>query len=144
MESIIERNKKIMKEFEEMICCQDTKRQEELSEILVDPEAPFFTPASPEPLYGGKGYLAFVYMLRSSFSDIHWKMMDMAVDNEKAAILWEATGTHDGPFMGKEPTGKKLKFSLMNFYYINEKGKIYKDVAADGMYGILKPLGLAP
>ena len=30
----------------------------------------------------------------------------------------------------------------MNFYYINKEGKIYKDVAAEGMIGILRPLGL--
>ena len=30
----------------------------------------------------------------------------------------------------------------MNFYYINKEGKIYKDVAAEGMIGIMKPLGL--
>jgi len=141
---IIERNKKIMKEFEEMISSPDTKHQEELGEKLVDSEAPFFTPASPEPLYGGKGYLSFVYLMRKSFSDIKWKIVDMVVDREKAAVQWELTATHDGVFMGKEPTGKKLKVCIMNFYYINEKGKIYKDVAAEGMIGILRPLGLAP
>ena len=26
----------------------------------------------------------------------------------------------------------------MNFYYINKEGKIYKDVAAEGMIGILR------
>ena len=142
MSSIIERNKEIMKKFEKMICNKDTAIQEKLGEELVDSKAPFFTPASPEPLYGGKGYLSFVYLMRKSFSDIQWKIIDMVVDEEKAAINWELTGTHDGDFMGKKPTGKKIKCSVMNFYYINKEGKIYKDVAAEGMIGILRPLGL--
>ena len=66
----------------------------------------------------------------------------MAVDEEKAAITWELTGTHNDEFMGKKPTGKKIKVCVMNFYYINKEGKIYKDVAAEGMIGILRPLGI--
>ena len=142
MTSLIERNKAIMKKFETMICHQDTTYQEKLGEELVDSSAPFFTPISPEPLYGGKGYLSVVYLMRKSFSDVQWKIIDMVVDEEKAAVTWELTGTHDGDFMGKKPTGKKIKVCVMNFYYINKEGKIYKDVAAEGMIGILKPLGL--
>ena len=142
MSSIIERNKEIMKKFEIMIDHQDTTYQEKLGEELVDSKAPFYTPISPEPLYGGKGYLSIVYLMRKSFSDVNWKLMDMVADEEKVAVTWEMTGTHDGDFMGKKPTGKKIKVCVMNFYYINKEGKIYKDVAAEGMIGILKPLGL--
>ena len=142
MASIIERNKAIMKKFETMICHQDTSIQEKLAEELVDSNASFYSLISPEPLYGGKGYLSVVYLMRKSFSDIQWKLVDMVVDEEKAAATWECTGTHDGEFMGKKPTGKKFKICAMNFYYINKEGKIYKDVAAEGMIGILRPLGL--
>ena len=142
MASIIERNKAIMKKFETMICHQDTSIQEKLAEELVDSNASFYSLISPEPLYGGKGYLSVVYLMRKSFSDIQWKLVDMVVDEEKAAATWECTGTHDGEFMGKKPTGKKFKICAMNFYYINKEGKIYKDVAAEGIIGILRPLGL--
>ena len=86
MTSIIDRNKAIMKKFETMICHQDTAVQEKLAEELVDASAPFLTPISPEPLYGGKGYLSVVYLMRKSFSDVQWKLVDMAVDEEKAAV----------------------------------------------------------
>ena len=101
-----------MKKFETMICHQDTAYQEKLGEELVDPKAPFFTPVSPEPLYGGKGYLSVVYLMRKSFSDIQWKLVDMVVDEEKAAVTWELTGTHDGDFMGKNQQEKKLNVVL--------------------------------
>ena len=67
MSSIIERNKEIMKKFEIMIDHQDTTYQEKLGEELVDSKAPFYTPISPEPLYGGKGYLSVIYLMRKSF-----------------------------------------------------------------------------
>ena len=93
-----------------MINHQDTAYEEKLGEELVDSTAPFYTPISPNPLYGGKGYLSVVYLMRKSFSDVHWKLVDMAVNEEKAAVTQELTGTHDGEFMGKNLLGKKLKY----------------------------------
>ena len=107
MSSIIQRNKEIMKKFETMVCHQDKAVQEKLGEELVDSKAPFYTPISPEPLYGGKGYLSLVYMLRKSFSDVQWKIIDMAVDEEKVAVTWELTATHDSEFQGKEAYWEK-------------------------------------
>ena len=50
--------------------------------------------------------------MRKSFSDIQWKIIDMVVDEEKAAVNWELTGTHDGDFMGKSLQEKKLNVLL--------------------------------
>lgn len=134
----LERNRKSMKEFERMINTADAA----LADRLIDDKAPFYTPVSPEPLYGGKGYLSVVYMMRSGFSDVQWKMEDMVVEADKVAVRWQCTGTHDGEFMGLAPTGKKFSACVMNFYYFNEQGKIVNDVAAEGMIAILRALGL--
>ena len=83
-----ERNKELMKKFETMINTAD----ELLAEELVDANASFYTPASPEPLYGGKGYLSVVYWMRSGFSDVQWKLEEMIAENDKVepttANLW--------------------------------------------------------
>lgn len=136
--NIIERNKVLMKKFETMINTAD----KELTSELVSDEAPFYTPASPEPLYGGEGYLSVVHWMRTGFSDVQWKLEDMVADEEKVAVRWTLTGTHDGNFLGLEATGTKIKTTVMNFYYFNNEGKIVNDIAADGMIGILRPLGL--
>ncbi len=134
----IERNKALMVKFETMINTAD----EQLAEELVADNAPFFTPASPEPLYGGKGYLSIVHWMRSGFSDVQWNIEDMAADEEKVAVRWKLTATHDGEFMGVKATGTKIKTTVMNFYYFDENGKIINDIAAEGMIGILRPLKL--
>ena len=46
-----------MKKFEKMINTADEK----LAQELISDDASFYTPASPDPLYGGKGYLSVVY-----------------------------------------------------------------------------------
>ncbi len=135
--SLTERNKKIIKKFETMINILDEK----LADELVANDAPFYTPASSEPLYGGKGYLSVVQWMRKGFSDVQWHITDMVADVDKVAVKWNLTGTHDGDFMGIKPTNKKISVCVMNFYYFNKEGKITNDVAAEGMIGILRGIG---
>ena len=131
--------KDIMESFETMINTAD----ENIAEELIAQDAAFYTPASHEPLYGPKGYLSIVHFMRSGFSDVQWNIKEMAEDGNKVAVLWDLTGTHDGEFMGVKPTGNKLKTTVMNFYYFNEDKKIVNDVAAEGMIGILRTIGLS-
>lgn len=129
-------NIEIMKQFEQVINTADETKAEQ----LIAPDAPFITPASPTPLYGGKGYLSLVHWLRQSFPDVQWHALDMATQDNKVAVLWECTGTHKGDFMGIPATQKSFKTTFMNFYYFNEKGQITKDVAGVGMIGIIQAL----
>ncbi len=135
--NLIERNIELMKKFETMINTADEK----LAEELVDNNARFYTPASPEPLFGGEGYLSVVHWMRKGFSDVQWHITDLVADEEKAAVKWDLTGTHDGDFMGIKPTGKKISVCVMNFYYFNKEGKVTNDIAAEGMIGILRGIG---
>ncbi len=135
--NLIERNKELMKKFEKMINTADDK----LARELVAPEAAFYTPASPEPLYGGKGYLSVVHWMREGFSDVQWHIKDMVADEDKVAVKWDLTGTHDGEFMGIKPTNKKISVCVMNFYYFNKDGQVINDIAAEGMIGILRRIG---
>lgn len=81
--------------------------------------------------------------MREGFSDVRWKLDEMVADEDKVAVRWTLTATHDGNFLGLEPTGTKIKTTVMNFYYFNKDGKIINDIAAEGMIGILRPLGLS-
>jgi len=126
--NLIERNKELMKKFETMINTADEKSQ-------------FYTPASPEPLYGGKGYLSVVHWMRKGFSDVQWHITDMVADVDKVAVKWDLTATHDGEFMGIAPTNKRISVCVMNFYYFNKNGKVTNDIAAEGMIGILRGIG---
>ena len=133
----VRHHKLAMKKFERMINTND----EALSEELVAPDAAFYTPASPEPLYGGKGYLSVVKWMRGGFSDVQWRLEEMVAEGNVVAVRWQLTGTHDGEFLGIPPTGRKISCSIMNFYTFNTAGKITNDVAAEGMIGILRGIG---
>ena len=134
----IKRNIDTMHSFEATINTCDDK----MAEKLIDKNAVFFTPASPEPLYGGQGYLSLVRWLRKSFSNIQWHIEDMVVEVDKIAVMWNCHGTNDGEFMDHPATNKEFTTSFMNFYYFNEEGKITKDLAGAGMIGIFQSLGM--
>lgn len=125
-----------MQKFEKMINTADEK----LAEELISEKAIFYTPASIEPLFGGSGYLSVVHWLRSGFSDVQWKLEEAIEEGNKVAVRWTCSGTHDGNFMNISPTGKHFSTSIMNFYYFDENGKIYNDIAAEGMIGILRQI----
>lgn len=126
----------VMKQFEQVINTADEAKAEQ----LIAQDASFITPASPTPLYGGKGYLSLVHWLRQSFPDVQWHALDIVAQEDKVAVLWECTGTHKGDFMGIPATNKQFKTTFMNFYYFNDKGQITKDIAGVGMIGILQAL----
>jgi len=135
----IEENKKLMKKFETMINTADEK----LAEELVDKDAIFYAPTHSEPLIGPKGYLAIVNMMRSSFSDVQWKIDEMIAEDDKIAVRYTCTGTHDGNFFGFDATGKKFKVRCMNFYYIKD-GKFTGDIGNPDIMGIMMQIGALP
>ena len=134
----IDRNKKNIERFKVCINTNDKK----LAEELIDSKAEFASLISDEKLFGGAGYLSVVDFMRKSFSDIHWEIVDTVVEENKVAVSWICSGTHDGDFMNFPASGKKFSFRCMNFYYFNDEGKIINDVAAQGMMGLFQSLGL--
>lgn len=138
----INRNLAIMQQFEKCINTNDL----ELGRQLISETAKFMTPVSPTPLTGTEGYLSVVTLMRKSFPDVQWKIVKMVADEETVAVQWQCSGTFTGqvPFAGITPNGKKFSTTVMNFYSINEEGKIFEDVAAVGIAGILQGIGAIP
>ena len=135
----VERNRAAMRLFEKCINTDDL----ELGRRLISEKASFDTPVSPTPLYGAEGYLSIVKLMRKSFPDVQWKLVDMVADEKTVAVQWECSGTFNGdaPFAGLQPNGRKFSTTVMNFYSFDDEGMIYKDVAATGIAGILKGVG---
>ena len=137
-----ERNREAMRLFEKCINTNDL----ELGRKLIAETAAFKTPVSPTPLYGAEGYLSVVSLMRKSFPDVQWKLVDMVADEKTVAVQWECSGTFNGeaPFAGLQPNGRRFTTTVMNFYSFDADGKICKDVAATGIAGILQGIGAIP
>ena len=87
-----------------------------------------------------------VTMMRARFPDVQWKLEDMVADEHTVAVQWTCSGTFTGsqPFAGIQPNGRRFSTTVMNFYSFDKEGKIFKDVAATGIAGILRGIGAIP
>ena len=119
VQQTIDRNRETMRLFETCINTNDL----ELGRTLIAGTAAFETPVSPTPLYGAEGYLSVVGLMRKSFPDVQWKLVDMVADEKTVAVFTTM---------------------VMNFYSFDSDGRICKDVAATGIAGILQGIGAIP
>ena len=136
------RNREAMRKFETCINTNDLA----LGKELIAADAAFATPVSPTPLYGAKGYLSVVELMRQSFPDVQWKLEAMVADEHLVAVQWRCSGTFNGtaPFAGLAPNGRTFSTTVMNFYSFDHDGKIVGDVTATGIAGILQGIGAVP
>jgi steroid delta-isomerase-like uncharacterized protein len=66
-----------------------------------------------EPFEGPKGAKEFLARLREGFPDMTFAVENLIAEGDFVAARWVATGTHDGEFMGAEPSGRPVKFGGM-------------------------------
>ena len=69
-----------------------------------------------------EGRKRFVTALQTGFSDYRAEIVSVIAEGDMvvARVVW--TGTQDGPFQGRPPTGNKLRFSTADFFRV-ENGK---------------------
>jgi predicted ester cyclase len=63
---------------------------------------------------GPAGVKAVIASLRRAFSDFRLTVEDLTVDGQ---VVWTrnlATGTHDGPFRGRPPTGRRISITVFD------------------------------
>lgn len=134
-----EANKLTMQKFVEFI----NTASEALANELISTEAIFHVPGRPEPMQGPAGYLAIIGMMREGFPDIQWTLEEMVAESDKVAARFTMRGTHQGPFFGVAPTGKKIAVQAMNLYRLSN-GKFVEERGQPDMLGLLQQIGAAP
>ena len=83
-----------------------------LGELLTDD----FVDRTPNPLQGtgGEAFVAKIRQLREAFPDFRLRVEQVLVDGDRVSFLWTLSGTNDGPFADRDPTGIPVEFSGMN------------------------------
>jgi predicted ester cyclase len=91
---------------------------------------------------GADGVKAVIQSLRRAFSDFHLEIEDLVVDGELVWLRMTGTGTHDGPFMGHQPTGKRMRTPVFDVLRIVD-GRMVEHWGVPDRLGALFQLGLA-
>ncbi|MGR9203052.1 ester cyclase [Rhizobium leguminosarum] len=132
----MERNKMAMRRFVEFI----NTASEQLAAELIASEAIFHVPGRQEPLRGPDGYLEIIGMMRGGFPDIQWTLEEIIAEDDKIAARFTMRGTHQGPFLGVEPTGKSITVQAVNFYRLAD-GKFVEERGQPDLLSLLQQIG---
>lgn len=82
----------------------------------------------------------FLRAMRVAFPDWRIEVRDIVADDGRVAVRWSGSATHEGPFHGIEPTGRRIEVSGINFYAI-EDGQISAEWEQMDSLGMLQQLG---
>ena len=95
-------------------------------------------PAGPEEV---KEHV--VRMLRTAFPDLQQSIEDMIAEGDKVVVRSTFRGTHQGPFAGIAPTGKRLSMTAIEIFRVKD-GKIPEHWINADYLGAMQQLGAIP
>jgi predicted ester cyclase len=92
---------------------------------------------------GIEGVKQAVTAMLGLFPDARFTIEDMIGEGDKVAVRVTLRGTHQGPFMGRPPTGAKVA-STETIVFRLAAGKVVETWASRDDLGMMQQLGVAP
>jgi steroid delta-isomerase-like uncharacterized protein len=89
------------------------------------------------------GLKLFIASLRTAFPDLHCTIEDEILEAGRLAAHWTMRGTHQGSFLGNQPTGRPVEGQGTIFARI-ENGRIVEHWILVDQMGLLQQLGIVP
>lgn len=75
-------------------------------------------PLAPGQEQGPAGMAAQIAAFRRAIPDYHVKHEDLIVGGDRVAVRNTVSGTHQGAFMGYEPTGRRIEIRTMDIHQL--------------------------
>jgi len=91
---------------------------------------------------GPSGYRSFFGELRTAFPDLHIEVAHLTAADDDVAFAYILTGTHQGPLMGHQATGKSVSIHGLQISRFAD-GKLVERWGSSDQLGMLTQLGLA-
>jgi steroid delta-isomerase-like uncharacterized protein len=81
--------------------------------------------------------------MTTAFPDARWQVHTLVGEGDQVTMRMTMEGTHQGPYLGFPPTGKRVQVTELAMYRVAD-GKIAEVWYIPDRYGILQQLGLLP
>lgn len=89
------------------------------------------------------GHAGMAKVFWGAFPDLTQNIDDVFADEEKAAVRYTMTGTHQGDLMGLAPTGKQIKIAgMMTFHIVG--GKVVESSCIIDEMALMQQIGAIP
>lgn len=92
-----------------------------------------------EPVRGREAYKETIRMFRAAFPDLSVEDQDVVAEGDMVCRRFTIRGTHEGEFMGVEPTGNAIEEPAMNMAKF-EDGNIVEETTYADMLGVFAQL----
>jgi steroid delta-isomerase-like uncharacterized protein len=91
-----------------------------------------------------EGVLEFFRMYRQGFPDLRMEPQDILVSGDKVVTRVQATGTHQGEFLGIPATGKGIDVQLIDIVRFNGDGLATEHWGVFDALTMMQQLGVVP
>ncbi len=116
---------------------------EDTADELLAPDYVRYDPDAPSGTQGPEEFKEMIRMFGEAFSDAEVSIEEIIGEGDLVVFRGTETGTHDGEFMGHEPTGKTFEISGLAMHRV-EDGRITETWANWDMLGMMQQLGVVP
>ena len=92
---------------------------------------------------GPDGAVAFIPVMRAAFPDFQFKVLDQIAEGDKVATRWNLVGTHEGPFQGTPPSGRRVEMRGITIFRLAD-GRLVEGWTNEDVLGLLQQIGAVP
>lgn len=96
-------------------------------------------PLAPGQEQGPAGMAGQIAQFRQAMPDYTVEHQDVIVQGDKVAVRNTVSGTHQGAFMGHQPTGKRIEMRTMDVHQVRD-GKIVSTWHLEDFAGLVAQL----
>ncbi len=75
---------------------------------------------------GHEGATRFYMELLTAFPDIHFDLTDIVIGPQGVCEEARVTGTHQAPWLGREPSGDRLQWNVVIFFPWDREQRLFK------------------
>jgi steroid delta-isomerase-like uncharacterized protein len=112
-----------------------------LAEDLIAEDAINYDTGLVPMTFGPEEMKGTVRMVTAAFPDNRHKVEEVIAEADTVVLRCTLTGTHEGPFMGIPPTGRKIEVNEIHIYRLDD-GKAVEHRAGRDDLGAMRQLGV--
>ena len=109
-------------------------------ELIAEDGTNYDTGLVPMP-FGPEEMKGTVRMITAAFPDNRHEVDEVIMDGDRVVLRCTLTGTHEGPFMGIPPTGRKIEVTEIHIYRLVDGKAVEHRVGRDDL-GAMRQLGI--
>jgi len=116
------------------------RRLEVAGELIAEGATNYDTGFVPMP-FGPEEMNGTVRMITAAFPDNRHEVEEVIVEGDRVVLRCTLTGTHEGPFMGIPPTGRRIEVNEIHIYRLEDGKAVEHRVGRDDL-GAMRQLGV--